>query len=44
MENQSPDGQVQRLRITNLESWRLWHRNPIKGSGDNVIMKAELTF
>lgn len=44
MENQTSEGQVQRLRITQLDSWRLWNRNPIKGSGDNVVLKAERSF
>lgn len=44
MENQTSEGQVQRLRVTHLESWRSWHRNPIKGSGDNVLLKAERSF
>ena len=44
METKSPDGKITRLSVTDLESWQHWHRNPVKGSGDNLIIKAEITF
>ena len=44
MESKAADGHVKRLRVTDLESWRRWHRNPTKGDGDNLIVKAEMTF
>lgn len=44
LESKSPDGREKRVRVTDLETWRRWHRNPIKGDGDNLIVKAELTF
>jgi hypothetical protein len=44
MEKKGSDGQIKRLSVTDLESWQRWHHNPIKGNGDNVIVKAEVTF
>ncbi len=44
VETKTSDGHTQRLSITDLESWERWHRNPIKGEGDNLIVKAEATF
>ena len=44
METKTPDGQIKRLSVTDLESWQRWHHNPIKGNGDNIIVKAEATF
>ena len=44
METKSPDGNMKRLSVTELAPWQHWHRNPIKGSGDNLIIKAEITF
>ncbi|MBW1991695.1 MAG: hypothetical protein JRI59_06200 [Deltaproteobacteria bacterium] len=44
LETKTPDGQMQRVYVTDLASWRHWHRNPIKGDGDNLIVKAEVTF
>jgi hypothetical protein len=44
VETKTSNGQTRRLSITDLESWQHWHRNPIKGSGDNLIVKAEATF
>jgi hypothetical protein len=44
METKSPEGKITRLSVTELASWQHWHRNPVKGSGDNLIIKAEITF
>ena len=44
METKTPDGQIKRLSVTDLESWRSWHPNPIKGNGDSIILKAQATF
>jgi hypothetical protein len=44
METKTPDGQIKRLSVTDIESWQGWHHNPIKGNGDTIIVKAQATF
>lgn len=44
VETRTSEGQVRRLSVTDLASWRQWHHNPTKGDGDNIVVKAELTF
>ncbi|MDI6852157.1 MAG: hypothetical protein QME75_00950 [Deltaproteobacteria bacterium] len=44
LETKTSEGRERRVRVTDLEPWQRWHRNPIKGDGDNLIVKAELTF
>lgn len=44
MERNLADGRCYRMVALSLEGWEAYDRNPIKGSGDSCILKAEATF